>query len=173
MNTNMKKITFTALFAAILCVISPFTIPLGVIPISLATFGVYLSGAVLGFRRGCAAVLIYIALGAAGLPVFSGFSGGVAKICGVTGGYIIGYILCAAAIGLITERKSGFIFYPVSMIIGTVLCYTFGTAWFIYLTHTNLYAALFTCVIPFLIGDAIKIAAASIVAHRLRKHFTF
>lgn len=170
----MKKITFTALFAAILCIISPFTIPLGVIPISLATFGVYLSGAVLGFRRGCSAVLVYIALGTAGLPVFSGFSGGLAKLGGVTGGYIIGYILCAAAVGLITERRrNSFIFYPLSMLIGTALCYAFGTAWFIYLTHTNLYAALLTCVIPFLIGDAIKIAAASILSFRLGKRFNF
>ena len=87
-----RDLTLTALFAAILCVAAPFSIPVGPIPITLATFAIYLAAIVLGKKYGTLAVVIYILLGAVGLPVFSGFSGGFQKIVSATGGYIIGYI---------------------------------------------------------------------------------
>ena len=102
-----KDMVLTGVFAAVICVFAPFTIPIGAVPISLATFAVYLAAAVLGTKKGTLAVLIYILIGMAGVPVFSGFAGGIGKILGVTGGYIIGYIPCAFAIGVFTERFGG------------------------------------------------------------------
>ena len=169
---KIKNITQTAIMAAIICVAAPFSVSVGPIPISLATFAVYIAGAVLGWKKGSLAVIIYILLGCIGLPVFSNFEGGFQKIAGVTGGYIIGYIPCAFIIGLITYRWNKILSYPVSMVLGTAACYIVGTAWFMFQTNTSLAAALLVCVVPFLIGDAIKIAAASIISIQIRKRIT-
>jgi biotin transport system substrate-specific component len=166
---KLKNMVFTALFAAAICVISPWSIPIGEVPLSLATFAVYFSGAVLGKKYGTLAVLLYVFIGAVGVPVFAGLTGGVYKIVGVTGGYLIGYIPCAFFTGLFTDRWPRKIFvYPAGMILGTVVCYIFGTVWYMYLTHNPLAAALAMCVVPFLIGDVIKIIAATAVSIPLR-----
>ena len=166
-----KDMVLTGVFAAVICVFAPFSIPIGAVPISLATFAVYLAAAVLGAKRGTLAVLIYILIGMAGVPVFSGFAGGIGKILGVTGGYIIGYIPCAFAIGVFTERfGSKNYIYPLALVIGTLILYSFGTAWFMVQSGNGLMQSLMVCVFPFLVGDAIKIAAASIVAIKLKSY---
>ena len=166
-----KDRVLTGVFAAVICVFAPFTIPIGAVPISLATFAVYLAAAVLGTKKGTLAVLIYILIGMAGVPVFSGFAGGIGKILGVTGGYIIGYIPCAFAIGVFTERFGGKNYiYPLALVIGTLILYSFGTAWFMVQSGSGLMQSLTVCVFPFLVGDAIKIAAASIVAIKLKNY---
>ena len=166
-----KDMVLTGVFAAVICVFAPFTIPIGAVPISLATFAVYLAAAVLGTKKGTLAVLIYILIGMAGVPVFSGFAGGIGKILGVTGGYIIGYIPCAFAIGVFTERFGGKNYiYPLALVIGTLILYSFGTAWFMVQSGNGLMQSLKVCVFPFLVGDAIKIAAASIVAIKLKNY---
>ncbi len=149
-----------------LCVIAPFSVPLGAVPVSLATFVIYMASAVLGAKRALAAVSLYIALGAAGLPVFSGFEGGASKLCGVTGGFLLGYIILAAVAGFIIEKFSGKAKYPLAFALGTAFCYALGTAWFMFLTKLSLNAALGVCVLPFLLGDVLKIAAASAFAYR-------
>ena len=166
-----KDMVLTGVFAAVICVFAPFTIPIGAVPISLATFAVYLAAAVLGTKKGTLAVLIYILIGMAGVPVFSGFAGGIGKILGVTGGYIIGYIPCAFAIGVFTERFGGKNYiYPLALVIGTLILYSFGTAWFMVQSGNGLMQSLTVCVFPFLVGDAIKIAAASIVSIKLKNY---
>lgn len=166
----IKEITITALMAAVICVLAPFSIPIGAIPISLATFAVYLTSAVSGWKKGTVAVIVYIALGAVGVPVFSGFEGGFQKIIGVTGGYIIGYIPCAFIIGFLTEKfKNKKAVFPLSMIAGTIFCYAVGTAWFMLQTHTGFVASLSMCVVPFLIFDAIKIICSSLIGIPLNK----
>lgn len=166
---KLKDLVFTALFAAIICVIAPFVIPIGPIPLSLATFAIYIAASILDWKYGTLAVIVYILIGAAGLPVFSGFSGGFLKIAGPTGGFIVGYIVCALIIGLIVDRNEKNKWaYPVAMIIGTALLFACGMAWFMYLTKTTLLGALTVCVIPFLIGDALKIILASVIAPKLR-----
>ena len=90
----------TGMMAALLCVAGPLSLPVGPVPLSLATFAVYLAGAVLGWKRGTAAVALYLLIGLCGLPVFSGFSGGFQKLAGVTGGYLVGYLFCALITGL-------------------------------------------------------------------------
>lgn len=165
-----KNIALIAIIAAVLCVFSPFSLPLGAIPLSFATLAVCLTACISPPKRSVAAVIIYILLGAAGLPVFSGFIGGFQQTTGLTGGYIIGYIPCSFIISILTRKfKNSKIVYPVSMILGIAVCYLCGTAWYSFQTGTEFIASLAVCVLPFLIGDTIKIAAASVMGIMLRK----
>ena len=170
-----------ALMSAVLCVVSPFTIPVPMspVPLSLSLFAVYLAAVLLGAKRGAICVLIYVLLGMVGLPVFSGFSGGIGVLLGPTGGYIIGYIPCALLTGFLAERKRlvkteaeqqkrvqhwrKITWNTVAMVLGTLICYACGTAWFLVImggTYT-LMQALVICVVPYLIFDIIKIFAAT------------
>ena len=164
-----KKLVFSALFGAIICVLAPMSIYIGSIPYTLATFAVYLAASVIDWKHGTLAVVLYILLGAVGLPVFSGFEGGFQKIAGTTGGYLIGYIPCTVIAGILIDKweHSKFI-YPVAMAMGTLALYIFGTAWFVIQTGSTLAAALAACVFPFLIVDAVKIVLASYIAYTLR-----
>ena len=162
-----------AVFTAAMCVIAPFSIAIGPIPLSLATLIIYLSAGTLGWKYGALSVSLYIILGIAGMPVFTNFEGGLHKVAGVTGGYIIGYIPCALATGVISESlhvmKSKVWPFAAGMVAGTVLLYTCGTAWFVAQTGSTPAAALALCVVPFLAGDAIKITAACVAAPKLRE----
>ena len=161
-----------ALFAAVICVVAPFSIAIGPIPLSLTTLIIYLAAGSLGWRCGVISVVLYVILGAVGLPVFANFEGGFQKIAGVTGGFIIGYIPCALATGWIGgsfQKNEGRIWpCALGMTAGTALLYTCGTVWFILQTGSSPAYALAVCVIPFLAGDAIKIVVAGIAAPRLR-----
>ena len=167
------------LFAAVTAICSWISIPLGFtpIPVNLGTLAVYLTGALLGQKYGPISLTVYTLAGAVGLPVFSGFRGGLSVLAGPTGGYIIGYIVAGFLIGLIIntltrrERTTGVAIsiYVFAMICGMAACYALGTLWFMVSTHTPFAAAMVSCVIPFLPGDAIKIAAATILARRLKK----
>ncbi len=170
LNMKIRNMVFTALFAAIICVVSPFKIPIGEVPITLATFAIYIAASVLNWKYGTLAVLVYILIGLVGLPVFSGFVGGVQKLVGPTGGFIIGYIPCAFIIGLIIDRhECRKWLYPVAMVVGTAVLYALGTVWIMISLKYTLAAALMACVVPFLIFDAVKIILASVIAPRLRK----
>ena len=110
-KSKVQMMMLTALMTAVICVLSPFSIPIGPVPVSLSTMAVFLCVYALGLRDGCAAVGLYILLGAFGLPVFSGFSGGIAKLSGPTGGYIIGYLFMAAIGGWFIDRFRHFFLY--------------------------------------------------------------
>lgn len=168
-----RDMVTTALMAALLCVLAPNVIPLAPIPLSLATFAVYLAAAVLGAKRGTAVVALYLLIGLIGVPVFSGYTGGFQKLFGPTGGYLIGYLLCAWITGLgvkpgetASMRKWPL---PVMMALGTIALYALGTVWFLIQSGNALWPSLTMCVLPFLPGDAAKIAAASLLAWPLRK----
>ncbi|MCH5206845.1 MAG: biotin transporter BioY [Oscillospiraceae bacterium] len=163
---SLRSMVFTAVFAALICVAAPFSVPVGAVPITLATFAIYLTGALLGGKRGVLAVLVYIMIGAVGLPVFSNFQAGFAVLFGPTGGYIIGYIPLVLLSGLFSDKRRWLI--PVGMVLGTVALYTFGTAWFMVFTKANLITALAKCVLPFLIGDSIKIALTTLISVPLK-----
>ena len=174
MKVKTKKLVLLSLFAALMCVVSPFSLPVGMVPISLATFVLYLTSAVLG-ASGTASVLVYLLIGAVGLPVFSGGLGGLERLVGPTGGYLVGYLPCALIAGLIIDRyENKKLAYPIAMMAGTAVLYIIGTAWFIFLmgakgTPYTVGAALMTCVVKFLPGDAVKIAAAGTAGFALRK----
>ncbi len=165
-----KNIAVTAITAAILCIFSPVSLPVGAIPISLATFAVCLISAFIPYKQSIVAVIIYILLGAAGLPVFSGFTGGFQQIAGVTGGFIIGYIPCSIIVSFLIGRFPDKKYvYPLSMAGGIAVCYISGTLWYSLQTNTDIVASIAVCVIPFIAGDIIKICAASAMGIILRK----
>ena len=173
MNRKTRDMTAIAVMAALICVAGPLTVAVGPIPLSLCSFAVYLAGAVLGSKRGALAVGLYLLIGLTGVPVFSGFSGGFQKLAGVTGGYLIGYLPCAwlTGLGVKPDRASLKPAWrlPAQMLLGTAALYAVGTAWFMIQTKNPLGAALGLCVIPFLPGDAAKIAAASLIAPPIRR----
>ncbi len=165
---HTRPLTATALFAALTAVFSQIAIPTPwMIPVNLATCSVFLAGALLGARWGMASQFIYLALGLCGIPVFSGFRGGAQVLLGPTGGYIVGYVLAALVVGLFAERwtfRGGLV---LSMTCGLILCYALGTVWFMIATASTLSHALTLCVLPFLLGDALKILTAAILCKRL------
>lgn len=159
-----------AIMAALLCVASPWSIPVGPIPISLATFVVYLIGIVLGWLDGTIAVAVYLLLGTIGLPVFSGGAGGFQKLIGATGGYLIGYLPCVALTGWMADRfPYKRLWTVVGMVFGTIVLYAIGTAWFMVQSRRELLESLSLCVVPFLAGDAAKIAVCALIGIPLRK----
>ncbi|MDR3311073.1 MAG: biotin transporter BioY [Oscillospiraceae bacterium] len=167
---RVRDITETALFAAVICVLAPLAVPVGPVPVTLATLGVYLAAAVLGPARGTAAVAVYILLGAAGVPVFSAGNAGVSYLAGATGGYIIGYLPLAFITGFVARvDRLGEARAPIGMVLGTAALYLLGTAWFAFVTDYTFVSALPVCVIPFLPGDALKAVAVSVVAPAIRR----
>jgi biotin transport system substrate-specific component len=168
---KIYKMAICALFTVLTAVLSQIAIPIGPVPINLATFAVFCAGALLGSKLGVLSLTVFVALGAFGMPVFAMFRGGIGTLAGPTGGYIVGYIPAAFLIGLIIEkwgRNNKIFSHPVAMLAGMLACFTLGTAWFMFSTNTELWASLTICVLPFLPGEFIKIAAATIVAKRLR-----
>ncbi len=172
-----KNLVLCAVCAAITCVLAPLSIPIsGMIPITLATFAVMLSGILLGGRFGALSQVIYLIIGAVGVPVCAGFTPALPKLLGPTGGYLVGYIplafVCGAIYSMWGKKSRGvkkYAFMLLGMIAGAVVLYAFGTAWFCILNHVDVIYALTLCVVPFLIGDAIKIAVVMILAPQLEK----
>lgn len=172
-----KNLVLCAVCAALTCVLAPLSIPVGgMVPITLATFAVMLSGVLLGGRFGALSQVIYLIIGAVGVPVCAGYTPALPRLLGPTGGYLIGYIPLAFICGAVYSRwgkgSSGVMKYAAligGMIAGTAILYAFGTAWFCILNRVDLIYALTICVVPFLIGDAIKIAVVAVLAPQLEK----
>lgn len=166
-----KRIAFIGLAAAIICVLGPLSIPLpfSPVPISLTIFAVYIAVYALGMKWGTVACIVYILLGLVGLPVFSGFTGGAAKLLGPTGGYIIGFLFVALLSGLFIDKFKNRPMSIVGMVLGTAVCYFFGTVWLAYQAGMTFEAALWAGVIPFIPADAVKIVIAILVGPQLRK----
>lgn len=170
---SVRKMTYVALCAVLMAACSWITIP-SAVPFTLQTFAVFTACALLGGRLGLCAVCVYILLGAIGLPVFSGFNAGIGVLLGPTGGYILGFVFTAlvmwgteAALGQTTGARLA------GMALGLVLCYAFGTAWFMAVCARGgnaiaLGAALSACVVPFILPDCAKIALALVVSARVR-----
>ena len=163
-------LVLAALFSGLTAVLSWINIPLFFtpVPVNLALIGPYLAGLLLGVRYGCLSQLLYILLGCVGLPVFAGFSAGAGVLAGPTGGFIAGYVLCAAICGLSAGSAYASAGRRVVLMCGGLLaCYGCGLAWFMISSGSTLGAGLVACVLPFLPGDAVKIAAAALLAARL------
>ncbi|MBR4576910.1 MAG: biotin transporter BioY [Clostridia bacterium] len=172
-----KDLAYVAVCAVLMAVCSWISIPAAV-PFTLQTFAVFCSLGFLGGRRGTAAILVYLLLGALGVPVFAGFSGGIGILFGATGGYLLGFILMGLVywLGEQLSRDGRGVrgVRIVSMILGLLLCYAFGTAWFMFVYARQsgaiaLGTALAWCVIPFLLPDLVKLALALQLSGRLRK----
>ncbi len=162
------QLVLCALFAALTAVCAQITIPIGPVPVSLSLLPVLLCGALLDAKYAVLSMAVYMLLGLAGAPVFSNMTGGAAKLFGVTGGYIIGYLPCVALTALlIGKRGRGWVWQCLAMAIGVLVCYAFGTVWFMLTKHTDLMTSLNLCVLPFLPFDAVKIALAAFLSTRL------
>lgn len=167
-HMNSKAMTVTAMFAAFICIVAPWTVPIGAVPISLGTFAVYLCAGTLGWKKSGIAVALYLMLGFVGMPVFTGFSGGFQKLAGPTGGYLAAYILLAVISAWPYDKLKKFWALPLGMVLGTAVLYAFGTAWYCIMSGSRLMPALMMCVVPFLPGDALKIVCASSLSLSLR-----
>ena len=172
-----KTLVLTAVITALTCVLAPISFTIAsAVPVTLATFAVMLSGLLLGGRLGALSQLLYLLIGAVGLPVCAGWTPALPRLLSPTGGYLIGYIpmafLCGAIYTKLGREASGAKKYAalvLSMLLSTAVLYAFGTAWFCILNRVGVIEALTVCVLPFLIGDAVKIAAAAILIPRLER----
>ena len=166
-------LAYIALMAALITICSWISVPFTV-PFTLQTFGIFIAVGILGSRRGTLSVAVYIALGAVGIPVFSGFRGGIGVLFGATGGYILGFLPAAALAGWLISRMGRSIpRMALCMAAGLILCYIFGTAWFMLVyTRTSggigITTALSLCVFPFILPDAVKITLAAFIVHRIQ-----
>lgn len=173
MENTTKKITLCALFAALTAILSQISIPLPFtpVPINLAMVSVFMAGALLGAKRGAISQVVYVIIGIIGVPVFASFTAGIGIVVGPTGGYIAGYIVAAIIVGIIVKKLGDNVHsYIVAMSVGIMGCYFIGTAWFMYLTKNDLIESLIICVIPFLIGDILKIILSAFLAKKLKKY---
>ncbi len=167
---STRQLTFMGLMTAVMCALGPLSIPLpGLVPISLGTLVLYFYPYLLGTRRAALCCLLYILLGAIGLPVFSGYSGGLQKIFGPTGGYLLGYFLIILFQGVAIRRfPNNRLVHAAGILVGTVCCYLIGTLWLGQLLGLSFGKALAAGVIPFIPGDIGKAAAALIIAPLIR-----
>ena len=172
MSNKVRDIIYIGIFAVLISICAWITVPTAV-PFTLQSMGVFTAVGLLGGKRGSLAVVTYILLGMIGLPVFSGFSGGIGVILNATGGYIIGFLLSALVMWGIEKflpRKM----LAISMIVGLIVCYIMGTTWFmaVYMQKMggiSLSAVLGICVVPFVIPDLIKILLSVLLVNRLKK----
>ncbi len=174
---TVKTIVLCAMFAALCCATAPISIPLpGGVPITLQTAAVFLAALLLGPLYGFVAVLVYVLLGAVGLPVFAGFSGGIGSLVGMSGGFIMSWPFAALLAGFIYfkfgRNKKGVVKYAemiVAMLLGSVVIYVVGLTQFIFLTKMSIQASLLACMVPFIPGDLLKMVLVAIIVPVLEK----
>ena len=173
-NVNKKrsmiyKMCTMALMTAVICILAPLSIPIGTVPISFTNLAILFTLYLLGWKMGTASSVLYIFIGLIGLPVFSGFTGGIGKLAGPTGGYIIGFIPMAIIAGIVIEKTNNIFLQYLSMVIGTIVLYAIGTAWFCVVMDTTVMTALSICVFVFIPGDLIKMVIAAGLGNVIRK----
>ncbi|WP_394273379.1 biotin transporter BioY [Butyricicoccus sp.] len=169
-KTNVREMALIAVMAAVTCVLGPLSVPIGVVPISFTNLAVYLAIYVLGCKRGTVSYIVYLLIGLVGVPVFSGFTGGVGKLFGPTGGYLIGFIFMALICGWFIDRfECKLVPSFAGMVLGTIVCYIFGTVWLAYQAGMSFYAALAAGVLPFIVGDLAKMVVAAIIGPQVRR----
>lgn len=168
-KTKTYQLTTCALMAALMCILGPMSIPIGVVPVSFTNLVIYLAVYLLGTKGATVSYLVYMLLGAVGLPVFSGYEGGVGKLAGPTGGYLVGFILMAVICGLAMELSNcNVVVTVIGMIVATAVAYLFGTIWFVIQMDCTVSYALTICVWPFIPFDLIKIVIATVFGKALR-----
>lgn len=167
-----KNMALCGLFAALLALCAWLSFPLGDAMITLQTFGIFLCLGILGGKRGTISILVYLLLGAVGLPVFSGFRGGIGTLLGVTGGYLTGFLFCGLTYWLLTTVLPK---YPLlAMVTGLFVCYCFGSIWYYYMytaagSSATLGFIVMKCILPYLLPDAIKLLLAWHLSQKLKR----
>lgn len=163
----VRRMTLTALMTALLCVTAPITLPIGPIPLSLTSAVLALSALLLGTDAALCCGL-YLLMGLIGLPVFSGFTGGIGVLTGATGGFILAYLPVTALEGVLLRRTHRLTAQAAVLLTGTALLHAAGGAWYAAWAGVSAKAALTVCVLPFLPGDVLKLAAVLSVGRALQ-----
>ena len=174
---TVKTIVLCAMFAALCCATAAVSIPLpGGVPVTLQTAAVFLTALLLGPLYGFIAVLVYVLLGAVGLPVFAGFSGGIGSLAGASGGFILSWPFTAILVGFLyfrfgrnTKGIKKYVVMFAAMLLGSVLIYVVGLTQFMFVTGTNLPTSIAWCMIPFIPGDVLKMILVAILTPTLEK----
>ncbi len=167
---DTQNITRTALMTALLCILAPISLPIGTVAVTLATFAIYLMVYVLSPRQAVTAVGIYLCLGAAGLPVFSGYMGGISRFAAPGGGYLLGYLCLAIIGGIFVQRFSRPSLQILGLLLGTLVMYTLGAFWLAYSTGIPPLSALPMGMLVFLPLDTLKICFASYLGRKIQMH---
>ncbi|MDD3362328.1 MAG: biotin transporter BioY [Hespellia sp.] len=169
---STKTLVLIALMTAITCILAPLSIPIPIspVPITLTNLVLYFSIYLLGWKKATISYIVYLLLGIVGLPVFSGFSGGLGKAFGPTGGYLIGFLFITVISGIFIEKFQKNIWLCIlGMVLGLAICYIIGTFWLAGQLDMTFVAALGVGVLPYLLGDAVKIALAALIAPQIKK----
>lgn len=179
---DTRRLTLCAVMAAVMCVIAPISIPIGPISITGGTLAIYLTAYLLGGVWGTVSTLVYLLVGMVGMPVFSNYMGGISRLAGPTGGYLVGYLPMMLLAGTIVQLslrhfadkgKKGAVLALIvqfaGMVLATAVLYAFGTAWYCIQAGVDLQKALAACVIPFIPCDLLKLAAALVVGVPVRR----
>ena len=166
---SLKSMTYISVMSVIIAICAWLTIPAAV-PFTMQTFGVFFALLFLGGKKGTAAIALYLILGAIGLPVFSGFSGGTGHLLGATGGYRLGFLITGIIYIIFEKIGKSVKISVISLILGLLACYAFGTLWFsIYKEDMSFLPALSVCVVPFIVPDLVKLALAVMIAGKIKK----
>lgn len=171
-NQNTSALTLIGLMTAVTCILGPLSIaiPISPVPISFTNLAIYFSVIILGWKKGTISFLVYLLIGFAGVPVFSNFTAGPAKLLGPTGGYLIGFIFLALIAGFFVDRFPGKIhMYVTGMVLGTLVTYLLGSGWLAYQAGMTFQAALLAGVIPYIPGDIAKIIIAAVLGTTVKK----
>ena len=180
-RNKIQNLTLIAFMAAILCIVGPLVLPIGMVPMSLTNMAIYLTVLLLDKKRATISVGIYLLIGFTGIPVFAGFTGGAGKLLGPTGGYLIGYLGLSWIAGEILEvtdrkwlrkkcqKKFKNLGQMMALATGTIILYLVGTLWLMMQNEIDFVSALSIGVLPFIIFDAMKIVAAVTLGNAIKK----
>lgn len=171
MKMSTKEIIICGIFASITSILAQISIPLPftTVPLTMQVFAVVLCGLMLGPKLGLITQIIYILLGAVGMPVFAQMSGGIAAIVGPTGGFILAFPLMALVVGYFSKKYDSIIMIVTGMILSLIICYTIGTLQFSIIMKMSFIEGLKLCVIPFILVDLVKIGLATSVGVSVSK----
>ena len=169
-KSKIYQMAIIGVMTATICILSPLSIPIGLVPISLANLSILFSLYVLGMKKGILSCLLYLLIGLIGVPVFSGFSSGLGMLLGPTGGYLMGYVFMALIAGFFIDKfiDKWYLCF-LGMILGTTVLYAFGTMWLSYQANLTVKAALLAGVVPFIAADLAKITIVAVLGPQIRK----
>lgn len=166
---STKEIVLVALFAAVIAISAWVAVP-AAIPFTMQTFAIFFTVGTLGTKCGCAAVFVYILTGCMGLPVFAGFAGGIGVLFSPHGGFIIGFLPAAFVCGMLSKKAKGVLSLTLSMAVGLLICYITGSAYFAKVSGLDAKSVIFSCIIPYIIPDILKIFIAAALSQRIKKY---
>lgn len=170
-KSKVYQMAVIGVMAAVICILGPLSIPIGLVPISFTNLAIYITLYIIGMKKGTISLILYLVVGFSGVPVFSGFTSGPPRLFGPTGGYLIGFVFMAFIAGFFIDKfLNKWYLSIVGMILGTAVCYTFGTTWLAYQANISVRAALALGVFPFIFADLSKIILSAYIGPKIRKH---